>query len=105
MTLDVHPRARAEINSLVAWYEERRDGLGADLRDEVWRALALVVEHPSRWPPSRIPEARARGVRHVLIRRFRVSIEYVVRGDAVRVLAIADTRRRPGYWVRRLPIE
>jgi hypothetical protein len=33
--------------------------------------------------------------------RFPYSIIYYVRGDELRVIALAHHRRRPEYWVRR----
>jgi hypothetical protein len=37
-------------------------------------------------------------VRRFLLPRFPFAVAYVIRGDDVLVLAIAHTRRRPGYW-------
>lgn len=102
MTLSFHPHAHAELRGLAAWYEDQRQGLGADLRDDVWRALGAIVEHPNRWPLSTIAAARALGVRHFVIRRFRLSVEYLIDDDAIQVIAVAYMSRRPGYWLRRL---
>lgn len=102
MKLAFHPDVRAELRHLAVWYEERREGLGADVRDEVWRALGVITEQPNRWPLSTLPKARALGVRHFAILRFHLAIEYTTDGETVHVFTIAHMRRRPGYWLRRL---
>ena len=104
MKLRFHPDVAAELGHLAEWYEERREGLGAELRDEVGRALAAVVEQPTRWPLSRQPKARALGVRHLVIARFPLAVEYTTRGAIVEVFAVAHMGRRPGYWLRRLEL-
>lgn len=38
----------------------------------------------------------------VAVRRFSYHVIYVETADAVRVLALAHDRRRPGYWRDRL---
>ena len=102
MILRLHPEARKELRQIAEWYEDRREGLGPEVRDEVSRALNAVLEQPLRWPLSSIPKARALGIRHFVVERFPLVIEYI--GDEKRVLvfAVAHSSRRPGYWLRRL---
>jgi toxin ParE1/3/4 len=102
VTLRFHPDVQRELRDLSAWHEERRDGLGTDLRDEVMRALNAIAEHPNRWALSSFPKARALGVRHFLIRRFRLSIEYTTDERTILIVAVAHMSRRPGYWMRRM---
>jgi hypothetical protein len=42
-------------------------------------------------------------VRHVSLRRFRYRLVFFELADEVRVVAVAHTRRKPGYWKDRLP--
>lgn len=45
--------------------------------------------------PSDVP------VRHAAVRRFPYRVAYLVIGEAIRILAIAHTRRKPRYWIHR----
>lgn len=101
MKLEFDPRASAELAAEVAHYETEL-GLGADFLAEVRRAIRQIASHPNRWAPSPLPTARRLGVRHFVLVRFRFTVEYVMRGRVVRVLAIAHMRRKPGYWLSRL---
>lgn len=76
-------------------------GLGADLADEVGRALEAICERPMTWPlwPG---VGEAVGIRRFLLARFPFAVGYLVEGDEVFVLAVAHLRRRPGYWTNRL---
>jgi plasmid stabilization system protein ParE len=104
LTLRFHPAVQTELSHLVAWYEERSEGLAAELRDEVERALGRIVEQPHRWAPSPLPMARALGVRRFVIDRFPLAVEYVVETESIYVVAVAHTKRRPGYWLRRIAL-
>ena len=101
MRLRLHPGASADLTSAGDWYEQQLPGLGADLADEVDRALGAIAERPMTWPlwPG---VGEALGVRRFLLARFPCALAYVVNGDEVVVLAIAHTRRRPGFWLERL---
>lgn len=71
------------------------EGLGAAFLGEVERCCAWVVEHPEAGPA-------VRGVvRRRLIARFPYAILYTLRPDMVRVVAVMNLKRRPGYWVGR----
>jgi toxin ParE1/3/4 len=62
-------------------------------------ALSAIIEMPMAWPLYEDP------TRRYLLRRFPYAIIYVVTDDALMVLAIAHTSRRPGYWRHRLGSE
>jgi plasmid stabilization system protein ParE len=95
-----HSAARAEAEAAARWYEEREPRLGADLVTEVERAVDEVAESPETWP--RCPEdSRAR---RLVLSRFPFSVIYVVTSERqVVIVAVAHTKRRPGYWSERLP--
>ena len=97
----VEPEAKQELAAAAAWYEQRREGLGLELVEEVDAVFAAIARSPSRFPVHpRLPSAL--GVRHAAARRFPYSIAFIELPRVVRVLAIAHQRRRPGYWVERL---
>ncbi|HET8542088.1 MAG TPA: type II toxin-antitoxin system RelE/ParE family toxin [Anaeromyxobacter sp.] len=100
MRVVLHPDAVAEATAAGDWYDAQRPGLGADLADELERALDLILENPQTWPMW--PGAPAAlGVRRFLLPHFPFGLAYVVRGNEVVILAVAHLRRRPGYWLRR----
>jgi toxin ParE1/3/4 len=93
-----HPDAEAEFHAAVAWYEEQREGLGADLLAEVEKAIERIQENPHLFPRQ-----NDLGIRKCLVRRFPYTIFYLEIDEAIWVAAVAHQRRRPSYWVRRAP--
>jgi toxin ParE1/3/4 len=88
--------ARDELLAAVIWYEEQREGLGAEFLAAVDHALALVVEAPDSFPGDRF-DARAR---RALVSRFPYAVVFVVQGCEVRIVAFAHAKRLPGYWMK-----
>ena len=103
MRIEFHPEATAELAAQLDWYDTRRAGLRGDLLDELDAALQTVAEHPTIAPPWPSPLAAGAGVRAYRLGRFPFLLAYLVEGDVMYVVAIAHTRRRPGYWMERLP--
>lgn len=95
------PAARAELDTAAEWYERERPGRGLRLYAAVERAVELVAAFPAAGPafPEIDPD---RGVRRRIVRGFPFVLAYRVLGDTVRIDAVAHTRRRPGYWRRRI---
>jgi hypothetical protein len=98
MDVRFHRLAIREYEATRAWFERRREGLGASFRDEVDRAVARIARSPTRWPVA------FDKFRRVRLRRFPYLLyDHVVDASLALVLAVAHARRRPGYWRRRLP--
>jgi hypothetical protein len=96
MEVRFHRLAGKEYREVRAWYERRREGLGAAFTAEVDRAVERIARHPDRWPIFRDEFRRVR------LRRFPYALYYHrIDADVVMVLAVAHGRRRPGYWMRR----
>ena len=99
MTLgfDFHPEARAEFVAGVDWYDERDTGVGARFEIAVREAVDAAVESPeswAKWPDwDREPIVRSKGVND-----FPYRVVYFVEGDLLMIVAVAHTKRRPGYW-------
>jgi toxin ParE1/3/4 len=97
----LEPEAEAEIESAMAWYEQKRPGLGAGFLDEVHRSLeSLRSPAPACGPVPGVSPGL--GVKRLLVKRFPYSVVLVEEPGAVRILAVAHGRRRPGYWRERL---
>ena len=91
------PEASAELEEAALWYEAQRSGLGMGFLAAVDRA----VEHLATWPDSGIPVPGVPAklsVRQQPVSRFPYRIAYLVTSQELRILAVAHTRRRPGYW-------
>lgn len=92
--------ADAELVAAVAWYEKRREGLGAELLAAIDESLAMVTKRPmlgAGYPLSRDPR-----LRRVLVSRFPYQLIYFDSAAGLTIVAVAHLRRRPGYWKNRL---
>src|SRR5262249_37769379 len=87
-----HPLAEQELNDAASYYNAAGPGLGALFLDEIERAVKQVRGHPEKGPLVN------RLVRRKLVRRFPYSVMYSVQVDTIRILAIANQKRRPFYW-------
>jgi hypothetical protein len=92
MKFSIHEDAEQELDQAVGYYEGCRSGLGLELAEEVYAAIARIIEFPLAWSPI------SKRTRRCLVHRFPFGIVYQVKSDSIRVLAVADLRRRPGYW-------
>ena len=91
-----HDLAVAELDEGAAWYEERKAGLGAEFRIAIEDAVHRIQNNPlagSRYGRTRF--------RFVLVRRFPFVVFYAEGEEAIRLMAVAHGRRRPGYWRKR----
>lgn len=96
MRVEYHAQAASDLNSAVAYYNDRRDGLGDALRVEVYSAIDRICLNPSRY--GKIDG----GARRCFVHRFPYSVLFRTIGDdAVRILVIRHHRRHPGFGMRR----
>ncbi|MEW6323459.1 MAG: type II toxin-antitoxin system RelE/ParE family toxin [Acidobacteriota bacterium] len=86
--------ASVEFAEAVRWYETKRPGLGADFYDAVAKTIALIREHPGVGHRS----GGSGDYRQLLVDRFPYNIVYRERPADLYVIAVAHTKRRPGYW-------
>lgn len=93
----LHPEAEAEVEVSADFYEGRQAGLGEDFRAAVGEALAQIGATPTVFSPYKGGPVRRR-----LLRRFPFGVYFVERDQEIHVLAVADQRRRPDYWLDRL---
>ena len=91
-----HPEASAEFLHEVEYYAAISTRL-AELYDKaVHAAETQAAATPEAWPKY------GRQTRRVIDRRFNFSLVYLHSEDEIYVVAIAPTKRRPGYWRRRV---
>ena len=87
--------ADSEFFAAVAYYDGQEPGLGHRFEDEIDRALFWLIEHPHLCPLRR-------GIyRRMNLHIFPYYIPYVIRESTLWVVAVAQSQRRPEYWIRR----
>jgi len=93
-----HPEARQEAIAATQRYKDIDVNLGKDFRTEVDKAISRATSNPQAWPQT-VP-----GIRKCLTNRFPYSLLYHYRREEqeVFIVAVAHTRRKPGYWKQRL---
>jgi hypothetical protein len=91
-----HEHAETEFDKAVEYYESCRDGLGMEFAQEIYATIERIVQYPEAWTPS------SKRTRRCLMNRFPFGVIYQVRSGVVRIIAVADLRRRPGYWIGRV---
>jgi len=94
--VSIHPEAEAEYEQALGWYLDRSQQAAARFEAAFDEAVEAIRSHPAMFP--RCDEAH----RYVSLRRFPYSLIYRVEGDAATILAVAHSRRRPGYWSGRV---
>jgi toxin ParE1/3/4 len=93
MTPSVSPEADRELSDSSAYYaREANAEVGLAFILEYERALSLLCASPHLGTTWR------NGRRRFSLRKFPYSIIYTIRGDELRVIALAHHRRRPDYW-------
>jgi toxin ParE1/3/4 len=92
--------AEEELSVACAWYEERCPGLGREFFTQVEEAFRLIQEFPGIGKPA--PEVpKASGVRKIAVKAFPYWVVYQELPSLLYVVAIAHSRRKPGYWRHR----
>lgn len=97
MRVRVLHRAEVDLFEAVRYYEHCRHGLGLEFQDEVDATLAKIGESPARFGTYEGKHLR-REYRRALVERFPYVVFYQIRGEEILVVAVAHTRREPGYW-------
>ena len=90
--------AEQELWRTAAWYESRQVGLGGAFISGFEAAVARIQQNPTGYAPE-----DESGARMAMLSRFPFAVVYLDEPTQVWVVAVADLRRRPRYWARRLP--
>ncbi len=90
--VEFHPEAEAELLAGARYYEGEAQNLGADFLAAVESVCARLCEFPDLGHPF------GPRLRRLLVPRFPYGVIYHVRGEQIRVVAVANLHRRPNYW-------
>lgn len=96
----IEPEAELELEEAASRYEEERSGLGRRFLD----AVATTIDRIRRFPHAGAPVPYAPPdlpARRAPVKGFPYHVVYLLTAEAIRVLALAHYRRRPGYWFDR----
>lgn len=94
--LRFHPEARLEFRGSIQWYREQSPRAAVDFRLEVAAGIGEIQDAPKRWPEYLY------GTRRLVLKRFPFSIIYLNQPSEVTLIAVAHSKRKPGYWKRRV---
>jgi plasmid stabilization system protein ParE len=89
--------AARELNEAADFYLSKRRGLAERFLAQIDGTLALLKREP------RVGAPFVRDVRRLRLLRFPYWIVYSVGADVIHIHAVAHMKRRPTYWLRRVP--
>lgn len=92
----LHPLAWEEIDDADNWYRQRNVEASNDFVAEVFDAIKSIRLAPRRWPEYIYK------TRRFVLDRFPYAIIYLDTPELVDIVAVAHSKRKPGYWKRRL---
>ncbi len=94
--IDLHPGAREDYLESLDWYLDRSVQVAKRFQEELANSLNRIAAHPE------LAAADAEGICWKRMGPFPHVIYYRVKDDTtIQVLAVAHTRRHPGYWRHR----
>ncbi len=96
LEIEYHPEARLEVIEADQWYSEIDEQVGEQFKIELARSEGQVKRNPETWGRY------LHGTQAFRFRRFPFVLAYIQRGDQLFVVALAHTRRKPGYWKNRI---
>ena len=91
-----HTEAIAEAKAAREWYEERSIAAGEAFIEELDRIVARIGEYPEGGAPY------LEATRRYLMQRFPFSVIYREKRRTHQVVAVAHSKRKPGYWKSRV---
>ena len=89
------PDAQAEFLEAVQYYEDCQPGLGRRFRMNVEAAVQGIAETPFRYRVLHAP------FRRYLLPNFPYAIIYCIEPENILIMAVAHTKRKPGYWIKK----
>ena len=100
-TASLHPAAREELLAEIEYLENEELGLGEQYFYEVERRVRQATRFPASGAPVLGFEERY-DVRQFTLRTFPAMVVTASISGELIVIAVAHTRRSPGYWKSRL---
>ena len=93
MKVSIAAEAERELIEAAGYYAAQANAdLGFALIAEFERSVEILRSHPELGARWRFESRR------MPLRRFPLSLIYLLYPNEIRILAVAHQRRRPGYW-------
>ncbi|HEY2068018.1 MAG TPA: type II toxin-antitoxin system RelE/ParE family toxin [Rhizomicrobium sp.] len=89
-------QARTEIDEAAKWYDEQRDGLGAEFVEAYKNLTEKMRERPESYP------AALGNLRKASFGRFPYILFYKIYARDVLIVACVHERRDPRHWQSRV---
>lgn len=93
-----HPAAERELEEAIEHDEAELPGRGLRLEEQVARLVRRFPVSAPIWPGL----DSAHEVRRAKVRRHPFVVVYMVHSDQLVILAVAHTKKKPGYWASRI---
>jgi len=87
------PAARADATEAVQWY---LDVAGSTVAQAFEREIDAAIQLLLRFP--RLGKPGEHASRKLPLHGFPYTLHYRVDGDLIRIVAVANQRRKPGFW-------
>jgi hypothetical protein len=84
--------ALTELSEATRHYEDKENGLGGILLDEVDATVARILANPNAWHPL------SPRVRRCRTHRFPFGLLDQIRSNEILIVAVMDLRRDPKSW-------
>jgi len=97
-TLDILPEALTDIFAAAAWYEQQREGLGAEFALAVNKEIDALKDQALAFRVR----YRRRNTRWTYPHRFPYRICYYIEDQCVHIFAVVHAARRDREWRKRL---
>ncbi|HEY3803304.1 MAG TPA: type II toxin-antitoxin system RelE/ParE family toxin [Kofleriaceae bacterium] len=100
-SVEFAPAAQTELGEAATRYEDEHAGRGYRFYTAVERTVEMLATFPNAGAPYLVVRPEL-GLRRCIVRGFPFVVIYVVRDDALRIVAVAHMHRRANYWRRRI---
>jgi toxin ParE1/3/4 len=94
--VQLHPEAKAEAKGAFDRFWEQSHAVALKFDTELRAAYRLVQKTPSICPPY------IHSTRRVILDRYPFSVVFRERLHDIQIIAVAHSKRRPGYWAKRV---
>jgi len=95
MKVIILEQALEELHDAIDYYEEKQNGLGLKLKEEIETHVNWILQNPEA------PRERAKCYRRVNLKIFPYYISYTLKNRTIWILAISHGYREPQYWIER----
>lgn len=93
--VEFHPDALEEVEVAKDWYAERSFFASMAFISELNHAVDRIIDAPEMYP---VYEANSR---RYIFSKFPFSLIYRIRKRKIQIIAVAHSKRKPGYWIVR----